>query len=120
MSEFRWTSKTSEAAYLLAQGYSVIEVAKQVEVNDRTIYRWKLDDEFSAEVDRLSLMIGIASRAERIRIAQSVVRQKMTEEGGFRTEKDLLDWIKFAQGETDGVKLDLANLLELTQNDTKK
>ena len=118
MSDFKWTTKTSEAAYLLAQGYTNAEVAKKIEVNDRTIYRWKLEDEFSAEVDRLSLMIGVASRAERIRIAQSVIRQKMTEDGQFKTEKDLLDWIKFAQGETDGVKLDLANLLEL--NDSKE
>lgn len=117
MSDFKWTTKTSEAAYLLAQGYTHAEAAERIEVSERTIYRWKLEDEFLAEIDRLSLMIGIASRAERLRIAQAVIRQKVGEDGKFKTEKDLLDWIKFAQGETDGVKLDLANLLELMQND---
>jgi hypothetical protein len=28
----------------------------------------------------------------------------------IRTDRDLLDWLKFAQSETDGIKLDLAKL----------
>ncbi len=64
--------------------------------------------EFAAEVDRLSVMIGIASRAERLRFAMRVVRQKT--KGNIETDKDLLDWLKFAQSETDGVKLDLPKL----------
>lgn len=94
---------------LLAQGYTRKEVAKEADVSERTIYRWLDDVEFSAEVDRLSLMLGVAARAERLRIAQRAIRAKVREDK-IDTEKDLLDWLKYAQSETDGVKLDLAAL----------
>lgn len=63
-------------------------------------------------------MIGIASRAERLRIAQRVARQKVNDEGLVSTEKDLLDWLKFAQSETDGIKLDLAKLAAVSADET--
>lgn len=112
MSGFRWTTKREQAALSLAQGYTEQETAESTGVSDRTIRRWKKDVEFSAEVDRLSLMIGIASRAERLRIAQQVIRQKIKADGSFRTGRDLLEWLKFAQSETDGAKLDLTTILE--------
>lgn len=62
-----------------------------------------------AEVDRLSLMVDVSSRAERLRITMRAVRQK-TPGNKILTDKDLLDWLKFAQSETDGLKLDLAKL----------
>jgi len=34
-----------------------------------------------------------------------VVRQKVREDGTPETEKDLLDWLKYAQSETTGIKL---------------
>lgn len=108
MSTFKWTPKTSEAATLLAQGYTHQQVADEVGVSKKTISRWLVDIEFSEEVDRLSLMVGIAGRAERLRVAQQIVRDKMAKAETFRTDKDLLDWLKFAQSETDGIKLDLA------------
>jgi len=96
----------------LAQGYTEEESAEYANVSRRTICRWKTDPEFSAEVDRLSLMVGIAARAERLRIVQQIVRQKTREDGRLRTGRDLLEWLKFAQSETDGIKLDLAAILE--------
>lgn len=95
----------------LAEGYTQAEAAQAAKVAERTVQRWVADPEFSAEVDRLTHMVGIAMRAERLRIAMRAVRQK-TKGGIMVTEKDLLDWLKYAQGETDGVKLDLAALLE--------
>lgn len=95
---------------ILAQGYTQAEAATQVGAGLRTIARWAADLEFSVEVDRLSLMVGIASRAERLRIAMQVVRQKVQSDG-IQTDRDALDWLKFAQSETDGAKLDLAALL---------
>jgi hypothetical protein len=50
-------------------------------------------------------MIDISSRAERLRMAMRVVRQKVREDGTLETEKDLLDWLKYAQSETTGIKL---------------
>jgi hypothetical protein len=110
MSGFKWNEKNGAAAIWLSQGYTHKEVAAKIEVTTRTIERWVADADFSAEVDRLSLMVGIASRAERLRLAMRVVRQKTEEQ--IDTDKDLLDWLKFAQGETDGIKLDLTSISE--------
>lgn len=112
MSAFKWTKQKATCAIALAEGHTIKEAAEQAKKDERSVYRWKHDIDFSQEVDRLSLMIGIASRAERLRIAQRIARQMVSEEGKLITEKDLLDWLKFAQSETDGIKLDLATLLD--------
>lgn len=104
-SNFKWTRTRSQAAVLLSQGYTVSQVAAEVGVSERTLYRWKRDLGFAAEVDRLSLMTDIAARAARLRLAKRMVRHI-----GLQTKKDLLDWLKYAQSETDGIKLDLAAL----------
>lgn len=111
MSAFEWNPKKEKAALLLAKGHTQQETAKQIEVTDRTIRRWLEDIDFQAEIDRLSLMVDVAGRAERLRIAMRVVRQKVSDKYVL-TDKDLLDWLKFAQSETDGIKLDLAALTE--------
>ena len=107
MPDFRWTEKATTVAIALAQGYTQIDAAAQAEVSDRTIRSWLTHPEFSAEVDRLSLMVGIASRAERLRIAQRAIRQRTPGDVAI-SKADLLDWLKYAQSETDGIKLDLA------------
>ena len=38
-------------------------------------------------------------------MAMRVVRQRVREDGTLETEKDLLDWLKYAQSETTGIKL---------------
>jgi uncharacterized protein YjcR len=110
MSGFEWNSKRSEAAIMLSQGHLTNEVADAIGVSDRTIRRWKADIEFSSEVDRLSLMTDIASRAERLRIAKRIVRDLSSK--NRPTQKDLLEWLKYAQSETDGAKIDFAPILE--------
>lgn len=113
MADFQWTKQKGEAALALAEGKQRREVIDTYAIPERTLYNWLANPDFSAEVDRLSLMIGIASRAERLRIAMRVVRQKTA--GDFTdTDKDVLDWLKFAQSETDGVKLDMTKLMEAT------
>src|SRR5689334_2348884 len=107
MSGFRWNPKSTNAAIALAKGQTVQQVAQISGVDERTIYRWKGDTEFQAEVDRLSSMIDIAGRANRLRLAMRAARQKIKEDGTVETKKDLLVWLKFVQGETDGIKLDL-------------
>jgi hypothetical protein len=108
MSNFEWTPEKSQAAVLLAEGYTYKQVAAEIKKSLKTVYRWTLDMEFAAEVDRLSVMVGIASRAERLRLVKRVIRQQVGEI--IATDKDLLDWLKFAQSETDGIKLNLAAL----------
>ena len=113
MAEFKWTNKKRKAATILSQGYTERETAGHVGVTDRTIRTWKTKPEFMLEVDAITLMSGIALRAERLRIATRAIRQKVTEER-VKTGRDLLDWLKYAQGETDGVKVDLGALLANT------
>lgn len=112
MSVFEWTTKKQKAALALARGCTETQAAADSGVSDRTIRRWKHYPDFAAEVDRLSLMVDIAGRAERLRIVMRAVRQKIAEDGTLITDKDLLDWLKFAQSETDGVRLDLVKLQE--------
>jgi predicted transcriptional regulator len=109
-SGFVWSPAREAAAFALAEGKTQREAAAEAEVTDRTIRLWLREPEFAAEVDRLSLMVGVASRAERLRLAQRVIRQKTTEDGKLESRADVLDWLKFAQSETDGIKLDLAKL----------
>lgn len=109
-SAFRWTESATAAALALAEGQYRADAAKAADITERTLYRWLQNPEFSAEVDRLSLMTGIASRAERLRIAKRVIQQRVRDGAPIRTDKDILDWLKFAQSETDGIKLDLAAL----------
>jgi len=108
--KFEWTKARSELAILLADGYTIKEAAQKAKVAERTAYRWNSHPDFAMEVDRLSCMIGIASRAERLRIVRRVVRQRFSEEL-VTTKRDLLDWLKFAAEETDEVKLNLADLI---------
>lgn len=112
MSDFRWNEKTTAAAMALASGKTQKQAAIEADISDRTLRRWLDLPEFSAEVDRLSVMTDIASRAERLRIAKRIVRQMVKDDEEVKTDKDLLDWLKFAQSETDGVKLDLAAIAE--------
>ena len=103
--QFQWTSTRTKAALALAEGQSQQAVAEAIGVCRKTICNWLCVTEFAAEVDRLSCMIDISSRAERLRMAMRVVRQRVREDGTLETEKDLLDWLKFAQSETTGIKL---------------
>ena len=108
---FHWTAKKEQVAYMLAEGYTQHETADTVGVGERTIRKWRTHPAFLNEVDRLTHMVGVATRAERLRMAMRVIRGRVRD-GTPISDRDLLDWLKFAQGETDGVKLDLTTLLE--------
>lgn len=110
MSPFTWNENRSKAALGLAAGHTQQQVADECDIDRRTVQRWLEHPDFAAEVDRLSVMTDVASRAERLRIAKRVVRQ-FTKDDKIETVKDILDWLKFAQSETDGIKLDIAKQL---------
>lgn len=109
---FKWDSKASEVAILLGRGYTYDEVTAEIAISKKTIVKWMKDPEFAAEVDRLSLISDIANRAYRLRMAMRIVRQKQG-----KSQRDLLEWMKFAQSETDGTKLDLAALFANLEGD---
>jgi transposase-like protein len=106
-SAFRWSEKSEAAALALAQGKTQPETAQEVDISDRQIRRWLSDPEFSAEVDRLTLVTGIAKRAERMRITKRAVRMRVNDVF-VRSERDLLDWLKYAQSETDGENVNVS------------
>lgn len=108
-----WTEERCSAAGALAAGATYRDTAEQVGVSLRTIQNWMQNPVFAEEVDRLSTMIGIASRAERLRAAMRVLRAREDENGVLQSDKDSLDWLKFAQSETDGAKIDMSKLAEL-------
>lgn len=111
MAAFKWTERATKAALALAEGKTRAQVIRETAVPERTLYNWLANPDFGAEVDRLTLMTGIAGRAARLRIAKRLVEQKISEEA-VQSDRDLLDWLKYAQSETDGIKLDLTTLLE--------
>lgn len=95
----------------LADGETRERAAATAGIGERTIYRWLQIPEFSEEVDRLTFLTGAAYKAERLRMAKRIISQLSG------TEKDLLDWLKYMQGETDGIKLDFTELLNaVTEN----
>ena len=107
---FEWSPKRKQAAMLLAQGYTIAHTAAEVKVQVSTIGKWRRKIEFLQEIDRLSLMVDVAGRAERARIAMRAIRQK-TKGEVVDTREDLLSWLKYIQSETQGAKLDLTALL---------
>jgi hypothetical protein len=109
--QFVWTEQKTNVALGLAEGKSNRQVAKECELSEGTIRLWLQDPEFSEEVDRLTLMTDVATRAGRLRIAKRVIAERIKNQK-VNTNKDLLDWLKFAQSETDGIKLDLTTLAE--------
>jgi len=103
--QFHWSSKRQKAALALAEGQSQQAVAEAIGVCRKTICNWLCVTAFAAEVDRLSCMIDISSRAERLRMAMRAVRQRVRDDGSIETDRDVLDWLKYAQSETTGIKL---------------
>jgi hypothetical protein len=101
---FEWTTKKETAALSLAKGETQKEAAAKAGIAERTLRYWLDVPEFSEEVDRLSLMIETASRAYRLRLTNRVIHQMVKDGELIKTEKDLLDWLKYAQSETDGAK----------------
>jgi len=111
---FTWSKRRSDVAIFLASGHTVKEASDEYQVSERSIWRWRADSEFAAEVDRLSLMVDIASRAERLRMAMRIVRKRISkaeDTGKDPSKADLLYWLQYVQSETNGAKIDVNGLL---------
>lgn len=112
---FCWDHRKETAAIALANGHTQVEASEIAGIGRATLQRWLLVPEFSDEVDRLAHMVGIAARADRLRMAKRIVRQitdQAEKAGTLPTGKDLLDWLKYAQSEMDGATINLGKLLE--------
>ena len=107
-----WDEQKTQAAILLAQGYNHGVVSEEVNCNRTTIWRWMQNEEFAKEVDKLSLMYGVASKAHRMRLINQAIRQFIDENGTLDTGDDtLLDYLKEARQQIEGVKLDIISQL---------
>ena len=111
ISVFKWTRNREKAAISLAGGDTVLIAAEIAKVTDRTVYNWLNVPEFKMEVDRLTHMVSVSTRAERLRIAMRVIKGRTENTQYPQSRADLLEWLKFAQSETDGVKLDITAVL---------
>lgn len=100
---FEWDERRSVAATLLASGHTFEEAGREAGVTRKTVHEWNKHPDFAAEVDRLTLISDVALRAFRLRMAMRIVRSK-----GEKSRRDLLEWLKYVQSETDGAKLDIA------------
>ena len=103
MKSFRWSKKAEAAAITLANGATRQQAADAACVGIATLYRWLKTPEFDQEVDRLTLITDTARTAQRVMLAKRMIRKI-----GDTTQKDLLDWLKFAQSETADMHLGLA------------
>lgn len=103
--QFEWNDTRSKAALGLADGKTQQQVADECAIGRRTVVRWLEHPDFSAEVDRLTLLTGISLRAERLRIVKRVIRQSIKDDQKIKTTKDVLEWLKHAQSETNGTDL---------------
>ena len=119
---FVWDDLADTAAEMLANGYTIKETAATIGVSSRTIDNWKKHPDFQKELDNLSVMVGAASKAERMRIAKRIIRKLDPPDSKRRrapTNKDLLDWLKYVQVEAEGAKVNIDGLLELIANNAK-
>lgn len=118
--KWRWDEQKSIAARAMGEGYTQKEAAEAAGVHPKTVNNWWLKSpEFAAEVDRCSMMFDVASKAHRNRLLMKAIRQFVREDGNLRTGDDtLLDYIKEARLNTDGVKVDILTQLAAIDAET--
>lgn len=116
MQGFKWDKTKSDVALGLAEGKTKEQVASENGIDPSTVYRWLKHPEFLGEVDKLTLMTGIAAKAERIKIAKKVIAQKTKNLEQVETNRDLLDWLKYVQSELEGAKILLETVLNNADN----
>lgn len=117
MPDFNWTNEKVEAAEMLAEGHLIKEVAAKVNRDVHTIYNWRQESAFEEEVNRLTMMRGLAIRAERARVAKRAIRKMVDDEtGDIKTNKDPLDWMKYLQSETNGAIFSIPDLAAFIAN----
>jgi hypothetical protein len=114
---FQWNEIRSRACVLLAEGYKVSHVARECGVSVRTIERFMAHPEFAHEVDKVTMMTGIALASERMRIIKRAVNQAIASDGTIKTKRDIFEWLKLATDELDRSKLFLNAMFKSVLDD---
>ena len=95
------SEKQVTAIELISSGMGYEETARQIGVSSSTIRSWRSKPNFRRVLNEQILQSGPAQKAERIRIGQLAVAQKVNElNGTVDTRADLLDWMKYLAQET--------------------
>lgn len=99
---FNWTPQRKQAALLLSLGTkNYEEVAADVRVHYSTLWEWRKNPIFLAEVDRLTLENERATKAGLLRLAFKAIDKK---ENSLKDDKNtVLDWAEFVSG-LQGIK----------------
>jgi len=97
--EYNLTDQQEHAAFCIASGMTRRDTATECGCGEATIYRWLRDEQFAAEVDRLTFLTGVAVKAERVRAMKKLIRSRMDEDGIFDSKRDVFDWIKLLREE---------------------
>ncbi len=92
----RLSDKKQKIVWLLAEGYGQQQIADKLDISQPYISRLvNKSVDFREVLDALTFYLGLASRAERLRLAKRAMRQKELPDGQLKTDKDLLDWAKY-------------------------
>lgn len=91
---FKWTPQRKQAALLLSLGTkNYEEVAAEVRVHYSTLWEWRKNPLFLAEVDRLTLENERATKAGLLRLAFKAIDKKVN---SLKDDKNtVLDWAEF-------------------------
>jgi transposase len=115
-----WDSQWDEAVKMLAMGHSIKEAAEAVGVTERTIYNWKNKPQFEAEMDRLSLIYGLASKAERTRMLMRMARQKIKDDGTIELDDtSMMDILKEMRMQIEGTRIDITQLYSALSDEAR-
>lgn len=118
---FTWSDMKSKVAVELAKGLSPAEIIRENEditVSESTIYNWKQIPAFAMEVDKLTFMYGYGSKAERMRLINKAIRQYIRDDMIDTGRTELIDWMREARMNVDGVRLDIAHMLAAVNDET--
>jgi hypothetical protein len=103
---------------MLAQGSTYVEVEKETGINQSSLAYLMKDADFSKEVDTLSMMYGMASKAERVRMITKMAKQFIKEDGNYDISGfTLLDLLKEARMQTEGINLNVLSQLTAINED---
>ena len=84
-----------QAATLLALGKGVTEVARELEVSRTAVYKWLSKPDFVKLVNELTMTVGLADNAERIRRYKERADSLWDREGLKPSKKH--DWLDYAR-----------------------
>jgi len=116
---FEWDDRRDRAAVMLAEARPKKEICEAIGISTKTLYMWEQNEDFSKEVDRLSLMLGTASKSNRLRLINKAIQQMIDENGKIDlTGVTFLELLKEARMQTEGLRLDIFNQIAAIHEET--